>query len=37
VLTDDDPDLCDLAFGSSPLKGLLCRVIKDAPERNRST
>ena len=26
VLTDDDPDNCDPAFGSSPLKGLLCRV-----------
>lgn len=28
VLTDDDPEQCDLAFGSSPLKGLLCRVYK---------
>jgi anaerobic selenocysteine-containing dehydrogenase len=28
ILTDDDPDLCDLSFGSSPLKGLLCRVYK---------
>jgi thiosulfate reductase / polysulfide reductase chain A len=26
VLTDDDPENCDVAFGSSPLKGLLCRV-----------
>ena len=29
VLTNDDPDLCDLAFGSSPLKGLLCKVYRD--------
>lgn len=28
VLTDDDPELCDLSFGSSPLKGLLCRVYR---------
>jgi anaerobic selenocysteine-containing dehydrogenase len=28
ILTDDDPDLCDLSFGSSPLKGLLCRVYR---------
>jgi anaerobic selenocysteine-containing dehydrogenase len=28
VLTDDDPDNCDVAFGSSPLKGLLCRVYR---------
>lgn len=28
VLTDDNPELCDPAFGSSPLKGLLCRVYK---------
>lgn len=28
VLTDDDPALCDPSFGSSPLKGLLCRVYK---------
>jgi anaerobic selenocysteine-containing dehydrogenase len=28
VLTNDDPELCDVAFGSSPLKGLLCRVFK---------
>ena len=28
ILTDDDPELCDLSFGSSPLKGLLCRVYK---------
>ena len=27
VLTDDDPEHCDLAFGGSPLKGLLCRVV----------
>lgn len=26
MLTNDDPELCDLSFGSSPLKGLLCRV-----------
>ena len=26
VLTDDDPENCDIAFGGSPLKGLLCRV-----------
>ena len=26
VLTDDDPELCDPIFGSSPLKGLLCRI-----------
>jgi anaerobic selenocysteine-containing dehydrogenase len=31
VLTDDDPELCDVAFGSSPLKGLLCRVYKADP------
>ncbi|MBM3346545.1 MAG: molybdopterin oxidoreductase [Betaproteobacteria bacterium] len=30
VLTDDDPDICDLAFGGSPLKGLLCRVVPAA-------
>ena len=28
VLTDDDPENCDIAFGGSPLKGLLCRVYK---------
>jgi len=28
VLTDDDPAVCDVAFGSSPLKGLLCRVYR---------
>jgi thiosulfate reductase / polysulfide reductase chain A len=28
VLTDDDPDHCDVAFGSSPFKGLLCRVYR---------
>jgi len=27
VLTDDDPENCDPAFGGSPLKGLLCRVF----------
>lgn len=32
ILTDDDPGTCDLSFGSSPLKGLLCRVYK-ADER----
>jgi thiosulfate reductase / polysulfide reductase chain A len=26
LLTDDDPDACDPALGSSPLKALLCRV-----------
>lgn len=31
VLTDDDPELCDPTFGSSPLKGLLCRVVKAEP------
>jgi anaerobic selenocysteine-containing dehydrogenase len=29
VLTDDDPEVCDVAFGSSPLKALLCRVRPD--------
>jgi anaerobic selenocysteine-containing dehydrogenase len=29
VLTDDDPETCDLAFGGSQLKGLLCRVYRD--------
>lgn len=28
VLTDDDPGNCDIAFGGSPLKGLLCRVYR---------
>lgn len=28
VLTDDDPEHCDVAFGSSPFKGLLCRVYR---------
>ncbi len=28
VLTDDDPENCDVAFGGSPLKGLLCRVYR---------
>jgi anaerobic selenocysteine-containing dehydrogenase len=26
VVVDDDPDHCDVVLGSSPLKGLLCRV-----------
>ena len=34
VLVDDDLDTCDVALGSSPLKGLLCRISKaDVPER----
>ena len=34
VLIDDDPDNCDVVLGSSPLKGLLCRIYKaKAPER----
>lgn len=32
VLTDDDPNNCDVAFGSSPLKGLLCRVYRAESE-----
>jgi anaerobic selenocysteine-containing dehydrogenase len=28
VLTDDDPENCDVAFGGSPFKGLLCRVYR---------
>jgi thiosulfate reductase/polysulfide reductase chain A len=28
VLTDDDPEGCDVTFGGSPLKGLLCRVYR---------
>ena len=37
VLTDDDPDNCDVALGSSPLKGLLCRVAPaDPPETPRA-
>jgi anaerobic selenocysteine-containing dehydrogenase len=28
MLTDENPDLCDPTFGSSPLKGLLCRVYR---------
>ena len=37
VLTDDDPDNCDIALGSSPLKGLLCRVyLADPPEIPRA-
>jgi hypothetical protein len=31
VLTDDDPDNCDPAFGGSPLKGMLCRVHRAEP------
>lgn len=31
VLTDDDPDNCDIAFGGSPLKGMLCRVSRAEP------
>jgi anaerobic selenocysteine-containing dehydrogenase len=31
VLTDDDPDNCDVAFGGSPLKGMLCRVYRAEP------
>lgn len=30
VLTDDDPETCDIAFGGSQLKGLLCRVYREA-------
>lgn len=29
MLTDDDPETCDVAYGSSPLKGLLCRVYPE--------
>ena len=28
VLTDDSAEVCDVAYGSSPLKGLLCRVYR---------
>jgi len=28
VLTDDRIEVCDVAYGSSPLKGLLCRVVR---------
>jgi anaerobic selenocysteine-containing dehydrogenase len=28
VLTDDDPENCDVVFGGSPLKGVLCRVYR---------
>ena len=28
ILTDDDPENCDVVFGGSPLKGLLCRVYR---------
>jgi anaerobic selenocysteine-containing dehydrogenase len=31
VLTDESIDVCDVAYGSSPLKGLLCRVYRAAP------
>ena len=31
VLTDDDLDNCDVALGSSPLKGLLCKVYPAEP------
>lgn len=31
VLTDDDPDRCDVVLGSSPLKALLCRVYPAVP------
>jgi anaerobic selenocysteine-containing dehydrogenase len=34
ILTDENPDLCDPTFGSSPLKGLLCRVYKDELKGN---
>jgi len=34
VLVDDDLDNCDVVLGSSPLKGLLCRISKaEAPAR----
>ncbi|MDP6572200.1 MAG: molybdopterin-dependent oxidoreductase [Rhodospirillales bacterium] len=37
VLVDDDPDNCDVVLGSSPLKGLLCRISKaEAPARTIS-
>lgn len=32
VLTDDDPENCDAAFGGSPLKGMLCRVYRAEPQ-----
>ena len=36
VLTDDDPENCDVALGSSPLKGLLCKVYPaEPPEQSR--
>jgi thiosulfate reductase / polysulfide reductase chain A len=31
VLTDDDPESCDVVFGGSQLKGLLCRVYPESP------
>jgi anaerobic selenocysteine-containing dehydrogenase len=33
MLTDDDPETCDIAYGSSPLKGLLCKVYRATAER----
>jgi len=37
VLVDDDPDNCDVVLGSSPLKGLLCRISKaEGPARTIS-
>ena len=37
MLTDDDPANCDVALGSSPLKGLLCKVYKaDPPAMKRA-
>lgn len=34
VLVDDDLESCDVALGSSPLEGLLCRISKaEAPAR----
>ncbi len=31
VLVDDDPDNCDVALGSSPLKAMLCRIARAEP------
>lgn len=37
VLVDDDPDTCDVALGSSALKGMLCRVTPAAaPDKPRN-
>ena len=37
VLTDDNPDNSDIALGTSPLKGLLCKVYPaDPPEIPRA-